>query len=169
MPDISISVTEKVAQVSGSPVIVCGNSDYTVIFTLDSEWDAYEQKTAEFRYWRGGERKKAEVLFTGSSVSVPVLRDIDEVEIGLCAGNLHTSTPARILCARSITDGDAVHDPPAPDVYAQLMEYLANLQNGGANVAVARLRLRGTAETVIGVIDAVNGLAATVSGVAETV
>ena len=39
---------------------------------------------------------------------------------------------------------------------------------GGANVAVATLRLNGTAETVIGVIDAVNGLAATVSGVAET-
>lgn len=150
MPNISISVSDKIAQVSGSPVIVCGNSDYTVNFTLDSEWDTYEQKTAEFRYWRGGERKKAEVLFSGSSVSVPVLRDIDEVEIGLCAGDLHTSTPAQISCARSITDGDAVHDPPAPDVYAQLMEYLASLQNGGANVAVARLRLRGTADAGIG-------------------
>ena len=153
MPDISISVTEKIAQVQGSPVIVCGNSDYTVNFTLDGEWDDYEEKTAEFRYWRSGEKKRSEVLFSGDTVSIPILRDIDEVEIGVYAGDLHTSTPARIPCARSITDGDAVHDPPAPDVYAQLMEYLASLQNGNANVDVARLCLLGTAETVIGVAE----------------
>lgn len=168
MPDIGISVTNKIAQVSGSPVIVCGNSDYTVNFTLDSEWDAYTAKTARFAYYKNGVFQYTDVLFEGDSVFAPVLNDVDEVAIGVYAGDLHTSTPARIPCARSITDGDAVHDPPAPDVYAQLMEYLASLQNGGASVAVATLRLNGTAETVIGVIDAVNGLAATVSGVAET-
>ena len=119
---ILIEVTEKVAAVSGTPVIVCGNSDYTVRFLFDSEWDAYIAKTAEFRYWRDGERKRAEVFFEGDTVSVPILRDIDEVEIGVYAGDLHTSTPARVPCARCITDGAPVHDPPAPDVYDQLME-----------------------------------------------
>lgn len=141
---ILIEVTEKVAAVSGAPVIVCGNSDYTVHFLFDSEWDAYIAKTAEFRYWRDGERKRAEVFFEGDTVSVPILRDIDEVEIGVYAGNLHTSTGARIPCARCITDGDAVHDPPAPDVYDQLMEYLAGLQGGGSMTGQMTAILGGT-------------------------
>ena len=151
MPEIIISIENKEAQLRAPATIVTGNSDYTVRFMFDPEWDEYEEKTAEFRYWRSGEKKRSEVLFSGSTVAVPILRDIDEVEIGVYAGNLHTSTGARIPCARSITDGSAVHDPPPTDVYNQLMEYLASLQNGGANVAVARLR--GTAETVIGVAE----------------
>lgn len=150
MPEIQISVTEKIAKVRDAPVIVCGNSDYTIQFTFDSEWDDYEEKTAEFRYWRSGEKKRSEVLFSGDTVSVPILRDIDEVEIGVYAGNLRTSTPARIPCARSITDGDAVHDPPTPDVYNQLMEYLAGIQSGGAQVGNAVPALHGTAMSRIG-------------------
>lgn len=129
---ILIEVTEKVAAVSGAPVIVCGNSDYTVRFLFDSEWDAYPTKTARFTYCKNGVFRYEDVLFEGDSVSVPVLRDIDEVEIGVYAGDLHTTTPARVPCARCITDGAPVHDPPAPDVYDQLMEYLAGLQGGGS-------------------------------------
>lgn len=132
MQEISITVREKTASLSVPVAVVCGNSDYTVRFLFDSEWDAYIAKTAEFRYWRDGERKKEEILFEGDTVSVPILRGIDEVEIGVYAGNLHTSTPARVPCARCITDGAPVHDPPAPDVYDQLMEYLAGLQGGGS-------------------------------------
>lgn len=132
MPEIIITVREKTASLSDPVTIVCGNSDYTVRFVFDSEWDAYIAKTAEFRYWRDGELKKEEVLFEGDTVSVPILRGIDMVEIGVYAGDLHTSTPARIPCARCITDGAPVHDPPAPDVYDQLMAYLAGLQGGAA-------------------------------------
>lgn len=141
---ILIEVTEKVAAVSGAPVIVCGNSDYTVRFLFDSEWGAYIAKTAEFRYWRDGERKRAEVFFEGDTVSVPILRDIDEVEIGVYAGDLHTTTPARVPCARCITDGAPVHDPPAPDVYDQLMEYLAGLQGGGSTTGQLTVIFGGT-------------------------
>lgn len=143
MPEIIISVENKDAQLRAPATIVTGNSDYTVRFMFDSEWDDYEQKTAEFRYWRNGERKKDEVLFSGDTVAVPILRDIDEVEIGVYAGNLHTSTGARIPCARSITDGDAVHDPPTPDVYDQLMEYLAGLQGGGPQIGALSTVLSG--------------------------
>lgn len=153
MPEIQMTITEKIAAVRDAPVIVCGNSDYTIQFTFDSEWDDYEEKTAEFRYWRNGERKKDEVLFSGDTVSIPILRDIDEVEIGVYAGNLRTSTPARIPCARSITDGDAVHDPPTPDVYNQLMEYLAGIQSGGAQVGSAVPVLHGTAYSVVGIAE----------------
>ena len=137
MPEIQITITEKNAKVRDAPTIVCGNSDYVIEFTFDSEWDGYEEKTAEFKYYRGGKRLYDEIVFSGDTVAVPILRDIDEVEIGVYAGNLHTSTGARIPCARSITDGDAAHDPPAPDVYNQLMEYLAGLQGGGADAGMS--------------------------------
>lgn len=131
MPEIQITVTDKVAQVSGSPVIVCGNSDYAVTFTFDSEWNAYTAKTARFAYYKNGIFMYEDVLFEGSSVSIPVLHDIDEVAIGVYAGDLHTTTPARVPCQRSITDGAAIHSDPQPDIYAQLLEYLAGLQGGG--------------------------------------
>ena len=136
---ISITVTEKSASVAGSPVIVCGNSDYTVTFTFDSEWDVYTAKTARFAYYRGKQFQYRDVLFEGDSVSVPVLREADEVTVGVYAGSLSTSTPARIPCARCITDGDAVRDPPAVDIYNQLMERLAELR-GGQPGGKARLR-----------------------------
>lgn len=150
MPEIIISVEEKTAQLRAPATIVCGNSDYTVHFYFDGEWDDYEEKTAEFKYYRGGKLLYDEVVFSGNTVNVPILRDIDEVEIGVYAGNLHTSTGARIPCARSITDGDAVHDPPAPDVYNQLMELIAGMQGGGSQVGSAVPVLRGTALSRIG-------------------
>lgn len=127
---ILIEVTEKVAAVSGAPVIVCGNSDYTVVFAFDSEWDACPEKTARFACIKNGVLWFEDVTFEGDSVSVPVLREADEVTVGVYAGSLSTSTPARIPCARCITDGDAVRDPPAVDIYNQLMERLAELRGG---------------------------------------
>lgn len=157
MPEIYVTVTNKKAQVQGNPIVVNGNSDYTVEFTFDSEWDGYEEKTAEFKYYRSGKRLYDEVVFSGDTVSVPILRDIDEVEIGVYAGNLRTSTPARIPCARSITDGDAVHDPPTPDVYNQLMELIAGMQGGGAQVGNAVPVLHGTAYSIIGIAEETEG------------
>ncbi len=158
MPEISITVREKTASLSGPVAIVCGNSDYTVVFAFDSEWDAYIAKTAEFRFWRDGERKRVEVFFEGDTVSVPILRDIDEVEIGVYAGDLHTSTGARIPCARCITDGTAVHDPPAPDIYNQLMEYLAGLQGGGVPAGAAMIMVGGGVSDIGGDTRAVTKL-----------
>lgn len=132
MPDLRIAVARKTAAAAGQPVIVCGNSDYTVTFTFDSEWDAYTAKTARFAYYQSGQFQYRDVLFEGDSVSVPILREIDEVAVGVYAGNLHTTTPARIPCARCITDGSGIPAPPAPDVYDQLMQYLADLQRGPA-------------------------------------
>ena len=140
MPEIMIDVTEKAAVLSAPSVIVCGNSGYTVRFAFSSEWDAYPTKTARFVYRRSGALRYADLLFAGNSVSVPVIRDADEVEIGVYAGDLCTTTPARVPCARCITDGAPVHDPPAPDVYVQLLAYLAGLQGSGmAGAAVLHI------------------------------
>lgn len=151
MQNIEITIRDKIASAVGSPEIICGNSDYTVTFSFDSEWDNYSRKTARFRFYKDGMLGCYDVQFSGNTVAVPVLNDIYEVEIGVYAGNIETSTGARITCTRSITDGDAVHDPPAPDVYNQLMEYLAGIQGGGgAQVGSAVPALYGTAMSRIG-------------------
>lgn len=138
MPDIQISIANKIATVQGNPTIVCGNSDYELQFiSFDSDWDEYEVKTAEFKYFKHGERRCVEVLFSGDTVSVPVLRDIDEVEIGVYAGNLRTSTGVIVPCIRCITDGVPDHEPPDPNVYEQLLKYLegTNADSGGSGIS----------------------------------
>lgn len=127
---MNITIANKIAALQGAPRIVCGNSDYTITFTFDAEWDAYAAKTARFAYCRSGVMLYQDVLFEGNTVSVPALYGIYEVAVGVYAGNIHTTSPARIPCIPCITDGAPVHDPPAADVYNQLMELLAGMQGG---------------------------------------
>ena len=127
MHEITIRVRDKRAEAIGSPVIVCGNSDYTVTFELDSEWSGYATKTARFNYVRDGVRLHQDVVFTGSSCAMPVMHDVYEVAVGIYAGSTHTSTAAHIPCERSATDDAAEHWDPAPDVYDQLLALLEDL------------------------------------------
>lgn len=78
--------------------IVCGNSDYQIQFTFDSEWDAYEEKTARF-IWNG---HFIDVDFTGDTCDVPIVQNTDKVKIGVYAGQLSTTTSASIGCKPSI-------------------------------------------------------------------
>lgn len=121
---IDIDITDKRPTVEATPVIVCGNSDYTIRFTFDEEWGALVAKTARFVYRRAGKTEHQDVPFVGDTVAVPVLSDVNEVYIGLYAGNLCTTTPARIPCDRSILCGSTVHEEPEEDVYNQLMGFL---------------------------------------------
>ena len=135
MPDISIIVSDKIAHAPDAPVIVCSNSDYVLNFTLDSEWDSYDTKTARFEYAADGELKYQDVVFAGLSVSAPIITGAAFVEIGLYAGDLHTTTPARIPCRRSILCDSPTHADPPKDVYNQLMELLS----GGGGVMDASM------------------------------
>lgn len=160
MADIQISVRSKVAKTVGSPEIVCGNSDYAITFDFDSEWDDYTEKTARFvRYdLKAGQMRHTDVLFSGNTVIAPVLYDTSAVAVGVYAGDIHTTTPARIACARCITDGAPAHEDPAPDVYAQLLEYLAGLSPGGdSGIAVGNAVVQG-----IGAVAYTAGIAQTV-------
>ena len=134
MPDISIIVSDKIAHAPDAPVIVCGNSDYILNFTLDSEWDSYDTKTARFEYAADGELKYQDVVFSGLSVSAPIITGAAFVEIGLYAGDLHTTTPARVPCRRSILCDSPTHADPPKDVYNQLMELLSG---GGTKAGAA--------------------------------
>lgn len=148
--NLEIRIAEKTAALQGSPQIICGNSDYTLTFFFDSEWDAYPVKTARFVYFQNGIAVHQDVLFEGDTVTVPVLHGVYEVAVGVYAGDIHTTTPARISCVPSITCGSSPHDAPSQDVYDQLMEYLASIRNGNF-VDAQRLAAVCTGKTVISI------------------
>ncbi len=120
MPDINISVRDKIAAQTGRAMMVCDNSDYTLVFDFDEEWAAYGTKTARFR-WNGS---YADVVFDGDTCPCPAIRDTALVRVGVFAGDLHTSTPAIVACLPSIRGGDGAPLDPEDDVYDQIMEKL---------------------------------------------
>ncbi len=118
MKILHITVTEKKAiyrERDGE--IVCGNSDYIMEFAFDSEWASYETKTARF-VWNG---EYVDVIFTGDTCSVPIVRNTTLLSVGVYAGNLCTTTPAQIGCQKSILCDGGLPQAPGDDVYAQLM------------------------------------------------
>lgn len=125
---IEIDIVNKRPAVVGAPVIVCGNSGYTIQFTFDEEWANEALKTARFVYTKAGAVGYQDIVFGGSVVPVPVLSDVREVYVGVYAGELQTTTPARIPCERSILCGTSVeHEEPDPDVYNQILEAVNQL------------------------------------------
>ena len=124
MPDIQITVRNKIAQVQGNPEIVCGNSDYTVTFDFDAEWDAYEHKTSHFSFLENGVPRYFDVIFTGDSVQIPAVWNTCELLIGAYAGDIRTTTAAAVPCVPCITD-----DEPADAVLSSLSETLEKAKN----------------------------------------
>ena len=102
--------------------IVCGNSDYAIEFTFDSDWEGQTTKTARFSY--GG--RYQDVVFVGNTVSVPILKNATSVKVGVFAGNLSTTSPATIPCVKSILCDDDVPEPPSNDVYNQIIALIAS-------------------------------------------
>lgn len=121
---IELKITNKVATVLGTPVIVCGNSNYKLSPTFDAEWGEQEVKTARFIYIRDGEVKSIDVPFDGTQVAVPKLLGTKEVYIGFYAGDLYTTTPARVPCAQSIRCMAAEPEAPLPNMYDQIIAML---------------------------------------------
>lgn len=128
MKNITIKVSDKIAtNQNPTASIVCGNSDYTVSFEFDEEWNGYPIKTARFAYRRRAELFHIDVPFSGNTVSVPILSDIGEVFVGVFSGNLCTTTPAKVRCEFSILCGGGTHEEPQEDVYNQIV---ALIQSG---------------------------------------
>lgn len=125
MPDINITVAHKVA-VSDTQSIVCDNSDYTVHWTLDDEWSAYDTKTMRTIYTDG---TYTDTVFSGTEVALPVVTVPGAVQIGLFAGDIRTSRVAILRALPSVRSAAGAPADPAPDVYDQLMERMAQLEN----------------------------------------
>lgn len=123
---IEVNVSNKIARLVNREFVgVCGNSDYVIHFNFDSEWDAYDTKTARFK-WGGS---YTDVVFSGNECVMPVMYNTNRVEIGVYAGNLHTTTSALLKMKKSILCGAGAPADPTPDVYDQLMARMAQLEN----------------------------------------
>lgn len=132
MPEITVTVANKIATADKARY-VCGNSDYVIQFQFDEEWDAYDIKTARFSY----NRTYADVIFDGNECEIPVISDTYCFYVGVFAGDLHTTTPARIACKKSILCGGGVPADPPPDVYSQIMAMLS-ASDAGVHTTLTR-------------------------------
>ncbi len=128
MNRIEISVQNRVAWQTNSVDYICGNGDFVVGFVFDSEWDEYETKTARFIY--NGEH--TDIVFTGTECKVPKILNVKRMEVGVFAGDLYTTTPAFVHCRKSILCDSGAPADPMPDVYAQIMELLKNVETGSS-------------------------------------
>lgn len=122
MPEIKIKVRDKCAE--GKGVVICNNSDYTVMWDLDEEWTPYDTKTMRVNLADGTYQ---DVVFTGDNAALPVLTASGWVSVGLYAGDLHTSRAARLLALSSVLTPGGSPAAPAEDVYAQIMAKLNEL------------------------------------------
>ena len=120
--EIVITVSEKIARVRGNPVIVCGNSGYTLRVRTDSEWDALPDIRVLLTWMCGGRAVCVTVPLNDGRCELPAVHGACEVYISLYAGNVHTSVPAVIPCEPCVTDlPGSVMQPPA-DFYHILTE-----------------------------------------------
>ena len=125
---IEVRVDDKIASVVGDPLYVCGNSDYIVKFTFDSEWADHTAKTARFIKIN---KEYIDVIFTGDRCTMPIIDNTPYVRIGVYAGNLCTTTAATVNAQRSILCGSGTPANPPDDVYTQLMEHMDEIIASG--------------------------------------
>lgn len=126
MSNIHISIRDKLPQYEPA-TLICGNSDYRIVWELDGEWAAYDTKTMRVCLADGTYQ---DVLFQGAEAALPVLTVPGWISVGLYAGNVHTSQGAELRVLPSITTAGGAVAAPAEDVYAQLTEQLRILGTG---------------------------------------
>lgn len=124
MPDISITVTDKRPVCTAGTTVVCDNSDYIVHWDLDAEWSAYDTKTMRVIYM---DSTYADTVFTGDSVALPPVPVPGCVQIGLYAGDIHTSRMVLLRALSSVRSASGAPADPTPDVYDQLMELIKGM------------------------------------------
>lgn len=130
MNTIHISVRNRIATQTDEVVVINGNSDYSIEFDFDAEWADLNNKIGIFAYNDAAAHKWAyqTVMFSGNTCTVPILRDIHCVYVGVTAGNVRVTTPAKVQCRLSISDYADTEEPPSADVWGQILAKLDELQ-----------------------------------------
>ena len=130
MPTIHINVKNRVATANGDSRIINGNSDYSIEFDFDAEWADLNNKIGIFAYNDAAAHKWAyqTVMFSGNTCTVPILRDVHCVYVGVTAGNVRVTTPAKVQCRLSISDYADTEEPPSADIWGQILAKLDELQ-----------------------------------------
>lgn len=154
MKNLNISVVDKIAKyLQRDGAIVCGNSDYQITFTFDSEWDAYPTKTARF-IWNG---KYWDQPFSGNVCPVPKITNAVFVLVGVYAGDLSTTTPASIPCKRSILCDDVeINDGCVEGLTEQAVEAAYRAEVAAARVEAILSKFDNV--SVLGYVDENNNI-----------
>ena len=131
--DLTLTIRDRIAAVSGIDELVCGNSDYHVNVDADAEWSGL---TAELtvEVVREYSSETLHIPVTDSGADLPAIHDAYLLKISLTAQTL-TSSTAYLNCAVCITDDRATGEKayicePLFDVYNALMQYAADKLNG---------------------------------------
>lgn len=165
MPEILITVRDKIAQLANRSVVVCDNTDYVAVFDFDGEWDAYPTKTAQFNF--GGIH--IPVVFDGTACPMPQVSEASVLRIGVYAGDLHTTTSALVPCLPSIRGGEGAPADPPDDVYDQIMQKLNDMGEIGEEEIAAAVEGYLEAHPVEAPVTSVNGKDGDVALTAEDV
>lgn len=149
MPEIGITVSDRVARPDVRDVwAVCGNSDYTITWTLDAEWSAAHIRTAVFVWRDRYTNHNVPVIFEGTSCPMPAIPDALVCAVGLWASVgegedhiLRTTSPAMITMRRSST-ADTDRPIITQDVYDELLAAVnaaldASVEEAAAHAAAA--------------------------------
>lgn len=131
MKTLPIKIREKIAVYDSDEKVVCHNSDYLLKFDFDAEWTEYKYKTAIVRYFKAPEGwLKHEIVFEGETCELPVIDKAAELYIGVFAGDIRTTTEAKIPCRLSALSMAGVPVDPPDNVYNQILKMLEELKAG---------------------------------------
>lgn len=133
MPEILITVRDKLPVLSGDvKALVTDNSDYTIRFTFDEQWED-GAKTVYFVRSNGYVYEPVKTV--DDTVSVPIQHDaglMTRLLIGVQQGNIKTSRPCALAIYPSVADiieDDAVQ--PDPSLWENFMKRLERLEKSG--------------------------------------
>jgi len=155
MPEIGITVTDRIARPDVRDAwAVCGNSDYTITWTLDDEWSAAHIRTAVFAWRDRHTNHSVPVIFEGNSCPMPAIPDALVCAVGLWASVdsgedhiLRTTSPAMITMRRSST-ADTDRPIITQDVYDELIAAVNAALDAPVQAATAQAQIAaGWADT----------------------
>lgn len=135
MPEIIITVRDKLPVIVGDvKAIVTKNSDYTVRFMFDEQWEDGEKNVY---FIRSNGYVFPPVKTANDVVSVPVQHDaglMTRLLIGVQQGNIKTSRPCALAVYPSVTDmieDDAVQ--PDESLWEDVMKRIEKLEKNGVS------------------------------------
>lgn len=143
MPQLIIKIKDKIAKPLNNCVI-CDNSDYTVKFIFDEEWEKEPLRIARF-IWN---KQYVDVQFTGDTCEVPIVSKTNNLAIGVYAGDLRTTTPAILACHTSILSEDVVEHSVTPSEYEEIMKLLNAQATDIAALKVVDKRIWTSLDTI---------------------
>ena len=130
--EILILVRNRVPTIVNIREIITYNTDYTVRFDFDGEWDVFEHKTVYFVDETGN---YTAVISSDDKCEFPLFEnERRRIFIGVQAGELKTTRPCYVNVLDSIADMlNSPIPPPTPDVYAQIMSIINSLESAKLN------------------------------------